>query len=91
MKLNAMPNLNGNDEKDFQEVYFALREAQEAIDKAGQKLSFVLHGRNYQHLWGGRDDDAIIADRRNCQGRIADAKADLGEIMSAIVDVLEKY
>jgi len=87
MNIAARPNINGNNEADFQEAYQALHRAKVALDAARGVLGTnVLHGRNYQHIAGA--DDVLISDKRAFQEVYMQASGLIGGMMSLVVDAL---
>ena len=85
MKLNAKPNLNGNTEDDFADVYSLLNHAHDAINKAEQAMNMnILNGRNYQHT----DEDVMVDDRNKSHKMFNNIRNTLGTFRSAIADVI---
>ena len=85
MKLSAKPNLNGNTEEDFHNVYVLLNLALDAINKAHIALrTDILNGRNYQHT----DESVMVDDRNNTYELFHQMHDNIGIIKSAIVDTL---
>lgn len=82
--LNAKPNINGNNRRDFAEAYKAIDAARYAI-YAARAACFenVTNGRNYQHL--GKDGSkAATADQTRIYNDMASALAALDAIAADI-------
>jgi len=85
MKLSAKPNLNGNTEEDFQNVYELLGVALDAMFKArGAMMADILNGRNYQHT----NESAMVDERKEVYELFRQMHWNVGTLRSAICDTL---
>ena len=85
MKLNAKPNLNGNTEEDFANVYVQFNRLLLDIHTIHTTMQMViLNSRNYQHT----HEDVRMDDRRNTYELIRQINNNIGTIKSAISDVI---